>query len=196
MTEPDRPEADGADVAPVEAARLEAAPAEAAPFEAARLVAPDPVATSPANLNPANLDSTNLDPANPLAANPHAASFSPATADPLAPAPAAFDPGNWPDAGDPPRARRSWPVGIIALALAVLFAVAEVVGVLLANAGQFGIATIIGQSLIMLTVLSFLLGLFAVIRRRGRVWGAIAMVLSLFVNPLVLINLLALFGGV
>lgn len=107
-----------------------------------------------------------------------------------------FDPGNWPSAGEPPRVRRPWPVGIIALAIAVLLAAAEVVGVLLANSGQLGVATLIGQSLIVLTVLPFLLGLFAVIRRRGRGWGIAAMILSLLVNPLVLINLLALFGGV
>lgn len=112
------------------------------------------------------------------------------------PARADFDPGNWPDAEEPPRVRRPWPIGIIALAIAVLLAAAEVVGVLLANTGQFGVATLIGQSLIVLTVLSFLLGLFAVLRHRGRGWGIAAMILSLLVNPLVLINLLALFGGV
>ncbi|HEY9499400.1 MAG TPA: hypothetical protein VIQ78_10295 [Terrimesophilobacter sp.] len=109
---------------------------------------------------------------------------------------AGFDPGNWPDAGEPPRVRRPWPIGIIALTLAVLLAAAEVVGVLLAGNGQFGVATLIGQSLIVLTLLPFLLGLFAVIRGRGRGWGIGAMVLSVLVNPLVLINLLGLFGGV
>lgn len=112
------------------------------------------------------------------------------------PARADFDPGNWPDAGEPPRPQRPWPIGPIALAIAVLLAAAEVIGVLLANSGQFGVAGIIGQSLIVLTVLSFLLGLFAVIRGRGRGWGIAAMILSLLVNPLVLINLLSLFGGV
>jgi hypothetical protein len=127
---------------------------------------------------------------------PDRAGFDSAGSDSAGSDRAGFDPGNWPDAGEPPRERRQWPIGIIALCLAVLLAAAEVVGVLLAGNGQFGVATLIGQSLIVLTVLSFLLGLFAVIRGRGRGWGIAAMILSVLVNPLVLINLLALFGGV
>lgn len=135
------------------------------------------------------------DPAEPVSSAPVSAEPVSAEPGPAGFDRASFDPGNWPDAGEPPRVRRPWPIGIIALGIAVLLAVAEVVGVFLANNGQFTVATLIGQALVGLTVLSFLLGLFAAIRGLGRGWGIAAMILSLLVNPLVLINLLGLFGG-
>ncbi len=92
--------------------------------------------------------------------------------------------------------RRTWPLSHVAFGIAVLLVILEGVAVYLANFGEPLAATVLGQVLVVCTALPFALGLLAVIRNRKRGWGIAAMVLSLIANPVLLLNLLRLFGGI
>jgi hypothetical protein len=99
----------------------------------------------------------------------------------------------WPDAE--PRQRRLFPFGLVALVSVLVLVALEVVGVLLAVGGAYASATFIGQAIIVLTFVPFVLGIVAVILNRGRLTGTIAVVLAVLANPLVLNAVLGFFGG-
>ena len=94
-----------------------------------------------------------------------------------------------------PKQRRPFPFGLVALVSVLVLIVLEVVGVLLAVGGAYASATFIGQAIIVLTFVPFVLGIVAVILNRGRLTGAIAVVLAVLTNPLVLNAILGYFGG-
>ncbi|TXN32368.1 hypothetical protein [Lacisediminihabitans profunda] len=93
-----------------------------------------------------------------------------------------------------PWARRQWP-GLAALALAVLLVVVEAVAVSIGSTGHWAAATVLAWAVISLTIVSFLGGLVGVALRRGRRWGAAAMVVSVVANPLVLVWLFRALGN-
>jgi hypothetical protein len=86
-------------------------------------------------------------------------------------------------------------LGRIALGAAVLFALLEIAAIVVGTARQWTLATLMGEAVIGLTVVSFLGGLAAVILKRGGGWGIGAMLVSVFANPLVQIALLGLIGN-
>ncbi len=103
--------------------------------------------------------------------------------------------GTLPDA----RSRTRADVGGTAFGLAVLLALLLVLGSLLVNvpAVQEQAPTLASTLWLIQSsgmILSFLLGLAAVITRRGRGWGATAMVLSVLGNSYVWILLYSSFG--
>ncbi len=85
-------------------------------------------------------------------------------------------------------------LGRIALIAAGALCLLEVVAIVLGNERHWTVATLMGQSIIGLTVVSFLAGLVAAVLRRGG-WGVAAMIVSVLANPLVQIALLGLFGN-
>lgn len=91
-----------------------------------------------------------------------------------------------------PRTRRT---GIWSLVVAVAMLALEIVAIALGSSGQWLVSTILAWAVIVLTAASFLLGLFAIITRRGRAWGLAGAVLSVLVNPLVQLWVLGLAGG-
>ena len=91
--------------------------------------------------------------------------------------------------------RRPLPLGALALTAAVVFAVMHGVAVATAADGGYAAATALAWAVIVGTVASLLLGAAAVVQRRGRRWGAIAIAVSLLANPLVLVWLLGAVGG-
>jgi hypothetical protein len=97
---------------------------------------------------------------------------------------------------EPPTRRRALPLGYIAFAIAVILVIAEGVAVVLASSGQPGVATTIGQILVVLTALPLALGLFVALRGPRREWGIAAMVVAVIANPLILINVLSFFGTI
>jgi hypothetical protein len=86
-------------------------------------------------------------------------------------------------------------LGLLALGLAVALVVAEVVAIALANDGHWTSARVVAELVIALTVGSFVLGLVAATRHRGRRLGFLAAALSVLANPLVQIWLLGVLGG-
>lgn len=92
---------------------------------------------------------------------------------------------DWATTDDAPRAR-PLPIGLFALVLAVLLIALEVVGVMLALDAQHESARLIGHIVTLGTAAPFLLGLAALITGWGRAWGAIAALLAVVANPLVL----------
>ncbi len=96
----------------------------------------------------------------------------------------------------PRRPRRTWPLGHIAFGFAVLLVILEGVAVYLASSGEPGVATVLGQVLVVATALPLALGLLAVIRNRKRGWGIAAMILSLVANPVLLLTALRFFGSI
>ena len=97
-----------------------------------------------------------------------------------------------------PIAPRTLPVrlvGVVALGVAALALVAEVVAIAIGSAGQWPLATALAWVAIVLTVAAAALGLVAVVRRRGRAWGLAAVVVAVLGNPLVQIGVLRALGG-
>lgn len=86
-------------------------------------------------------------------------------------------------------------LGILALALAMLTAAALVTGIIIASTGGWRVATIAAYAAIGLSVLSVIGGVVAVILGMGRRFGVIAVILGVFANPLVLLVVLRLVGG-
>lgn len=91
------------------------------------------------------------------------------------------------------RRRFRW-LGTAALGAAVLFAVLEVVAIVVGSDQHWATATIMADAVIVLTAVSLLGGVIAVILDRGRRLGIAAIVLSLVANPLVQIAVLGIFG--
>lgn len=86
-------------------------------------------------------------------------------------------------------------LGIFAIVFAVLTAVLLIVGIVLAYDKNFPASTSIGYAAIASSVVGFGMGLAAVITRRGRALGVIAMLLCVAANPLVLSVLLQFLSG-
>ena len=98
------------------------------------------------------------------------------------------------DAGAPvddaqPRSR--W-LGVFALGTAVTTALLLGFGIGTSMGGNFVTGTALGYSAAAASFCSVLLGLVAVIGRRGRVWGIAAMLLGFFANPFVLTAILGI----
>ena len=88
---------------------------------------------------------------------------------------------------DPARAlRHAWP-GLVAFTAGLAWVAADAVAIALAVSGRFIAATVVAQALIVLTVASFLLGLVALVLRRGRWWGFGGAMLSAVTNPMVML---------
>ena len=97
-----------------------------------------------------------------------------------------------------PIAPRTLPVrlvGVVALGVAALALVAEVVAIAIGSAGQWPLATVLAWVAIVLTVAAAALGVVAIVRRRGRAWGVVAVVVAVLGNPLVQIGVLRALGG-
>jgi hypothetical protein len=86
-------------------------------------------------------------------------------------------------------------LGIAALGLAILFLVADIVAIALAAGRVWPVATTIAQVTLVLTIVSFVMGLVAVLSDRGRRSGAVAIGVSVFANPWVLLALFGFLGG-
>lgn len=85
-------------------------------------------------------------------------------------------------------------IGFAALIAAVVFVALEIVAVVVGNLQHWTIATVLGGALSGLTVISFVVALVAVISRRGRRAGIVALVVSVVANPLVQIAVLGFIG--
>jgi hypothetical protein len=83
----------------------------------------------------------------------------------------------------------------MALGIAVLFAIADVVAIVLAVQRSWETATLIAQASNLGTAIAFIAGLFAIRHRPGRRLGIAAMVLAVIANPFILTHLLAFLGG-
>lgn len=93
----------------------------------------------------------------------------------------------------PARRRSGWrpPIGALALGLALLFVVADAVAIAVSAQGQWVLGTLIAQAIIVATIASFALGIGAFVANRGRRYAAVAVVISILANPLVLTGILA-----
>jgi hypothetical protein len=83
----------------------------------------------------------------------------------------------------------------MALGIAMLFAVADVVAIVLAVQRSWESATLIAQASNLGTAIAFIAGLYAIRHRPGRRLGIAAMVLAVIANPFILTHLLAFLGG-
>jgi hypothetical protein len=95
---------------------------------------------------------------------------------------------------EPLTPRRFHWIGYAALIAAVVFAALEVVAIVVGSLRHWAVATLLGDALIGLTVVSFVVALAAVIFARGRRAGIAALVVSAVANPLVQIAVLGFIG--
>jgi uncharacterized membrane protein YhaH (DUF805 family) len=99
-------------------------------------------------------------------------------------------------AAPPTAARVPWPwVGALAIALAVVAGVVQVVAIVGASAGDFELGIVLGYLSVGLAVVAVLVGIMAIIVRRGRRTGVVGILLGMLANPLVLLAILQFFGG-
>lgn len=91
----------------------------------------------------------------------------------------------------PPTAALGW----VALGLAAVCIVAEVMAIVVATQRYWDAAVAIAQVTNVATVVVFVVGLFAAFRRPARWLGIGAMVIAVVVNPFILTHLLAYLGG-
>ena len=94
----------------------------------------------------------------------------------------------------PPRAPTA-AFGWVALSLAALCVIADVVAVMLAVQRSWVSATQIAEGTNVATAIVFVVGLFAAWRKRGRWLGVAAMVVAVLANPFILSHLLAFLAG-
>jgi len=99
-------------------------------------------------------------------------------------------PGVEPEA-QPARPARN--LGVAATGGALALAIVVAVAVSVAADGDHEAGTGLAWFAIVGTALTFALGIAAVVLRRGRRWGVVAVILSLVVNPFILTRLLAFF---
>lgn len=85
-------------------------------------------------------------------------------------------------------------IGFAALIGAGAFAGLEVVAIVVGSLRHWAIATVLGDALIGLTVVSFVVAAAAVILGRGRRAGIAALIVSAIANPLVQIAVLGFIG--
>jgi hypothetical protein len=90
--------------------------------------------------------------------------------------------------------RARWLLGSIGVLLAVGAGVLQVLGIVQATALNWERGTLLAWLAIGASVLAFVVGLAAVILRRGRRLGIVAMVVAVVANPWVLAQLLGAFG--
>lgn len=96
-----------------------------------------------------------------------------------------------------------WPralPGLLALGLSLLGLVGLIVGISLASSptaddGAWATATVIAYLTNALTAAGALLGLVAIILRRGRAVGIAGLIIGVLANPFLLVSLFSLFGG-
>jgi hypothetical protein len=101
----------------------------------------------------------------------------------------------WPTDGPPPvperaRPRVSVPLGLVALGLAVLFVVGDVLAISVASSGNWRLGTSLAQAMMGATIVSLALAVVAAVLGRGRRYALAAAVLSVLANPLVLTGIL------
>ena len=97
-----------------------------------------------------------------------------------------------------PRRRLSFgsiPFTSVAVVSAVALLITEGVAISLASSGSPAAATVIAGLLLWLTVISFVLGVIALVRGPHRGWAIAAMIVSVIANPLILLTVLSFFGG-
>ena len=90
-------------------------------------------------------------------------------------------------------------VGFAGLLLAVFAVILEVLAIAVGSGSAWGAATVLAWLVIGLQAVSLVLGLVALLSRRGRCqsrrFGLAAVVLSLLANPLLLVGLFSLLRG-
>lgn len=86
-------------------------------------------------------------------------------------------------------------IGLGAFALVIALMLCETVALAVANGQHWFLATVLAWVVIVLTLASFSIGIIAMVRRSGRRFGTVAVVLSIGSNPLVLVSLFAALGG-
>ena len=98
--------------------------------------------------------------------------------------------------GVEPEARQARPprnLGLFATVAAAALGVVVAIAVSVAADGDHAAGTGLAWVAIVGTALTFALGVAAVVLRRGRRWGVVAVILSLAVNPFLLTRLLSFF---
>jgi len=94
-----------------------------------------------------------------------------------------------------PRRAPGAALGTVALSLAAVCVVADVMAVILATQRYWNSATLIAQGTIVATIVVFVVGLFAAFRRPARWLGIGAMVVAVLANPFILTHLLNFLEG-
>ncbi|MGL4340060.1 MAG: hypothetical protein ACRCSP_06530 [Rhodoglobus sp.] len=93
-----------------------------------------------------------------------------------------------------PGRTHAW-LGLLAIALAVIAGVVHVRAVGVSMAGDTGWGTVLGYLAIAVSVAAVLGGVLAVLLRRGRRAGVVAVVLGCAANPLIVLAVLRFLGG-
>jgi hypothetical protein len=86
-------------------------------------------------------------------------------------------------------------LGRIALIVAVVALIIEIVAIAVGSARQWQLATVLADIVIGLTILVFIAGVIAAVLDRGRRAGIATAILAVLVNPLVQIAVLKFLGG-
>ncbi len=87
-------------------------------------------------------------------------------------------------------------LGSIAVGVAALALVTQVIAILVASANDFSTGTVLGYLAIGLSVLGVAGGIAAVVTRRGRPAGAVAIAIGIVGNPLIVLWVLRLLDSV
>ena len=87
-------------------------------------------------------------------------------------------------------------LGILAVVLVIVVGIVHVASIVLATGGDYELASFMAIAAIAGSVVSLVMGAIAAIAGLGRWWGLIAMVISIVVNPFVLLKVLTFFSGV
>src|SRR5690606_26187602 len=98
---------------------------------------------------------------------------------------------------DAPRVKRRtvpWILGVVGLALAVVAAVLQVLGIIQATGLNWQRGTLLAWLAIGVSTVAFLVGLIAIILNRGRRWGVAGMIVALVASRWVLALLLGWLG--
>jgi hypothetical protein len=95
---------------------------------------------------------------------------------------------------DPPPRLRSR-LGLLALGAALVTVASTIAGILLALADRYEASILLAYLATGLSVVAFLCGVASLVTGRGRVWGAIAIVLGILGSPPVLTRLLGWASG-
>ncbi len=86
-------------------------------------------------------------------------------------------------------------LGIVAVVIGVLTAAGLIAAIVIASAGDWALATDVAYVAIGMSVVAVGGGVTAVVLRRGRRSGALAVILGVCANPLVLLVVLQFFAG-
>jgi hypothetical protein len=86
-------------------------------------------------------------------------------------------------------------LGGAALLTAIVAIVLEIVAIGVASDGAWTVATVLAWAVILLTVVALVGGIVAIVLRRGRGPGIVAVVLAVLANPLVLVWLFRVVGS-